>query len=36
MRGAPGLVEFDSAYWVRDDEFAWAAEGTLCCDVATA
>jgi hypothetical protein len=36
MRGAPGLVEFDSAYWVREDEFAWAAEGTLCCDVATA
>ncbi|MHB0957569.1 MAG: hypothetical protein ACYC0X_26110 [Pirellulaceae bacterium] len=35
-RGALERVEFDSAYWVRDDEFAWAAEGTLCCDIATA
>jgi hypothetical protein len=35
-REAAGRVEFDSAYWLRDDELAWAGEGTLCCDAATA
>ena len=26
-REAQGRVEFDSAYWLRDDEPAWAGEG---------
>ena len=29
-------VQFDSAFWLRDDEFAWSGQGALCCDVATA
>lgn len=35
-REAGTRVEFDSAYWLRDDELSWAGQGTLCCDVATA
>ena len=35
-RDARGQIEFDSAYWLRDDELVWTGEGTLCCDVATA
>ncbi len=35
-RDARGQIEFDSAYWLRDDELVWSGEGTLCCDVATA
>ncbi|MFW6168916.1 MAG: hypothetical protein ACODAD_00400 [Planctomycetota bacterium] len=33
-----GAAEFDSAYWLRDDEAAWSeqGEGAVCCDIATA
>ena len=31
-----GSVEFDSAYWLRDDELVWGDEGAICCDIATA
>lgn len=33
---ARSQLEFDSAFWLRDDELVWAGAGTLCCDVATA
>lgn len=33
---ARNQLEFDSAYWLREDELVWAGAGTLCCDVATA
>ncbi len=31
-----GAVEFDSAYWLRDDELVWSDHGAICCDAATA
>ncbi len=31
-----GSVEFDSAFWLRDDELVWSDEEAICCDVATA
>lgn len=31
-----GALEFDSAFWVRDDELAWSPHAAFCCDVATA
>lgn len=33
---ADGAAEFDSAYWLRDDEVVWSGSGSLCCDIATA
>lgn len=36
QRFPAGSVQFDSAYWLRDDELVWSDDGTLRCDVATA
>lgn len=32
----PGLVEFDSAFSLREDQLAWSHEGTLCCHMVPA
>jgi hypothetical protein len=32
----PGLVEFDSAFSLREDQLAWSQEGTLCCHMVPA
>ena len=29
-------AQFDSAYWLREDEVVWSEQGTVCCDIATA
>lgn len=31
-----GAAEFDSAYWLRDDELVWNEQRAVCCDIATA
>jgi hypothetical protein len=31
-----GAAQFDSAYWLRDEEVVWSEQGSLCCDIATA
>jgi hypothetical protein len=33
---SPGLVEFDSAFSLREDQLAWSQEGTLCCHMVPA
>lgn len=35
-QASPGLVEFDSAFSLREDQLAWSQEGTLCCHVVPA
>ena len=31
-----GAAEFDSAYWLRDEEVVWSKQASICCDIATA
>jgi hypothetical protein len=36
QQAGAGLVEFDSAFALREDQFAWSQAGTLCCDMVPA
>ncbi|MGM0487609.1 MAG: hypothetical protein ACQESR_12730 [Planctomycetota bacterium] len=31
-----GAAEFDSAYWLREEEVVWSEQMAVCCDIATA
>jgi hypothetical protein len=32
----PGAAEFDSGFWLREEEFVWSEENAVCCDIAPA